>query len=180
LKSLSDYIILLDNVMPLDMCDQLIRTYDSCDNVLVRKNDTYNFCEVNMLGHPAFEPFRKNMMQLMQAVHNEYDRLTGYQMPETSSYEAPRIKKYEPNEGIFDWHIDCANIESSRRMLVMFWYLNTVEVGGHTAFDIGGEIEIPPKAGRVLCFPPNFMYKHKGAMPISGPKYVISSYVNLP
>ena len=55
-----------------------------------------------------------------------------------------------------------------------------VAEGGETIFDIGEEVAIKPEAGSVVCFPPTWQYPHKGATPISGPKYVISSYVWLP
>jgi prolyl 4-hydroxylase len=180
LKSLADYIIAVDGVMPLDMCEGLIEAYDKCEDIVIRSNDTYYFSEVNMLDNPAFEEFRDPMVQLMTIMHREYQKRTGNLMPDTEAYEAPRIKKYEPNEGIFDWHIDAADHASGRRLLVMFWYLNDVDEGGHTVFNIGQEISVAPRAGRVVCFPPNFMYPHKGATPISGPKYVVSSYVHLP
>jgi hypothetical protein len=62
----------------------------------------------------------------------------------------------------------------------MFWYLNDVEEGGETVFDVGQEVRVEPKAGTVCCFPPHWTFPHKGATPVSGPKYVISSYVWLP
>ena len=46
--------------------------------------------------------------------------------------------------------------------------------------DVGQEVKVEPKAGSVCCFPPHWTFPHKGATPISGPKYVISSYVWLP
>ena len=67
-------------------------------------------------------------------------------------------------------------------MLVMFFYLNDVEEGGETKFKFestGEELSIKPEAGSVVCFPPTWQYPHKGCTPISGPKYVISSYVQL-
>jgi hypothetical protein len=62
----------------------------------------------------------------------------------------------------------------------MFWYLNDVEEGGETIFDIGEEVTVKPKAGNVVCFPPYYLFPHKGCTPISGPKYVVSSYTLLP
>ena len=59
----------------------------------------------------------------MDKVHNVLrDRLICYEP--LKDYEAPRIKRYEPNEGIFDWHVDSFDEASAKRALVMFWYLN--------------------------------------------------------
>ena len=115
----------------------------------------------------------------MDKVHNVLrDKLVCYEP--LKDYEAPRIKRYEPNEGVFDWHVDSFDEASAKRALVMFWYLNDVKEGGETIFDIGEEVKVKPKAGTVCCFPPHWTFPHKGATPISGPKYVISSYVWLP
>jgi hypothetical protein len=189
IKSLADYIVHIKKAMPLEMCKNLIETYDSIhkEERVQRENKIMKFEEINMLDHPAFEPFRYPMGQLMQAVNNHYmklthnilrDRLPCYEP--LKDYEAPRIKRYEPNQGIFDWHIDAANQETGKRVVVMFWYLNDVAEGGETIFDVGEEIAIKPEAGSVCVFPPTWNYPHKGATPISNPKYCISSYVWLP
>lgn len=189
IKTLADYIMHLENIMPLDMCEDLIKTYDSVhkEERVQRENKIMKFEEINMLDHPAFESYRWSMGQLMQSVSKFYmdkthhilrDKLPCYEPME--DYEAPRIKRYEPNQGVFDWHIDAADQLSSKRVIVMFWYLNNVKEGGETLFDIGEEIAIKPKAGSVCIFPPTWNYPHKGATPISNPKYCISSYVWLP
>jgi hypothetical protein len=188
-KTLAEYILHLRDAMPLDMCRRLIETYDSVStsDQVSRKNKLYDFSEINMLDHDAFAEFREPMGKLMQAVNKFYmdkthnalrDKLVCYEP--MKDYEAPRIKRYEPNHGIFDWHIDAADQNSAKRAIVLFWYLNDVEVGGETIFDIGDEVAIKPEAGSVVCFPPTWQYPHKGATPISGPKYVVSSYVWLP
>lgn len=191
MKTLAEHILILPDAMPLDMCNALIETYNSVsksdEHYEKRDNAIYKFDEINMLNHSAFEDFRQPMGALMQGVNNFYmdkvhnvlrDKLVCYE--KFNNYEAPRIKRYEPNEGIFDWHVDSFDEESAKRALVMFWYLNDVEEGGETVFDVGQEIKVPPRAGSVCCFPPHWTFPHKGATPISGPKYVISSYVWLP
>ncbi len=181
MKRLGDYILLLNDVMPLDMCEKLIKTYDETKERVDRNTECFKFTEINIFNHSNFDEFKEPMTNLMQSVHKFYADKTGSKFfPETKAYEAPRIQRYEPKEGIFDWHLDSCNVESSRRLLVMFWYLNDVEEGGETIFDIGTEIKVKPKAGSVCCFPPNFLFPHKGATPISNPKYVVSSYVHLP
>ena len=189
IKTLADYIMFLKNVMPLEMCKELIETYDSVHKQerVYRKNKILDFEEINMLDNDAFEKFREPMGKLMHAVSKHYmenthnilrDRLPCYEP--LKDYEAPRIKRYEPNQGIFDWHIDAADQETGKRVIVMFWYLNDVKEGGETVFDIGQELKIPPQAGSVCVFPPTWNFPHKGATPISNPKYCISSYVWLP
>ena len=111
----------------------------------------------------------------MSGVYQRYSSQYKF-FPKTNAFEQPRIKRYEPNEGMFDWHCDATTKESSKRILVMFFYLNDVEEGGETMFS---DMSVKPKAGSVVCFPPTWQYPHKGCTPISGPKYVISSYVQI-
>ena len=191
MKKLKDYIIQFENVMAPEMCQNLIKTYDSIpksnDHHIHRSNRIFDFDEIDMTHHEAFRPYLPAMGKLMQRVNREYLRKTSNVLEERlqcyepfNDFECPRIKRYEPNQGVFDWHIDCANHDSAHRAVVLFWYLNDVEEGGETIFDVGEELIVKPRAGNVICFPPYYMFPHKGATPISGPKYVISSYVKLP
>lgn len=192
-KSLKDYIIHYEGILPKEFCEELIQTYDSIQSddplKVNRKNDFMNFTEVNMLDHHAFKNLSEQFIERMVAINHLYfdqtcknlkQRFQCYQS--FADYEAPRIKRYEPGTGVFDWHIDNADISSMRRALVMFWYLNDVEKGGETVFDMGDDetISIQPTQGSVACFPPFWNFPHRGNTPESGPKYVISSYVCLP
>ena len=55
------------------------------------------------------------------------------------------------------------------------WYLNDVENGGETEFL---NVSIKPKAGTLVVFPPLWMFPHKGNAPISGSKYLLSTYLH--
>jgi prolyl 4-hydroxylase len=56
------------------------------------------------------------------------------------------------------------------------WYLNGVEQGGETSFP-QLEFAVKPETGRLLMFPPYWMYQHQGLPPISGDKYILSTYL---
>lgn len=179
---IEDYIVVFDEAMPQELCDLLIDAYDNSQDKIVRKTEIMDFEEVNILDSKDFEHLRSAVTKMMQRCQEAYaQKVQPTIWPDNLVYEAPRIKRYEPNQGIFDWHIDAYDSGSAKRLLVMFWYLNDVIDGGETVFDLkGGNLSVKPKAGRVLCFPPNFMFPHKGATPTSNAKYVISSYVQLP
>ena len=182
MKSLTDYILTLDNVLPNEACETLIDIYDANEkDRIVRKDDVMDFAEINMLDSDAYGEFRGPFVKRMQSVAEFYKKHTNAFWPSRIAYEAPRVKRYEPNVGKFDWHIDSASAETGKRLLVMFWYLNDVVTGGETEFNLDGvEMKVPAKQGSVLCFPPNFLFPHRGTTPVSGPKYVISSYIQLP
>lgn len=77
----------------------------------------------------------------------------------------------------FDTHVDVGNHDSARRFLVMFWYLNTVEVGGETVFD-NISYSVNPVEGRLLMFPPMWMYPHSGKMAVSDDKLILGTYLH--
>ena len=59
--------------------------------------------------------------------------------------------------------------------ITYLWYLNDVETGGNTIFR---DFMIQPKRGSLLVFPPMWMFPHKGEPPISGSKYIMSTYLH--
>ena len=70
-----------------------------------------------------------------------------------------------------------ADYPSARRYLAFLFYLNDVQKGGQTEFRFHGRM-IRPEAGSVLVFPPTWEYPHIGLPPISGPKYIMSTYLH--
>jgi hypothetical protein len=62
------------------------------------------------------------------------------------------------------------------RLLTFIWYLNTVENGGETEF-FNGRIKIKPEKGKLLLFPSTWTYNHKGNIPISSDKYIVTGWV---
>ena len=56
------------------------------------------------------------------------------------------------------------------------FYLNDVKEGGETEF-YHQKIKIKPKAGTLVLFPAGFTHTHKGNMPISNDKYIITTWL---
>lgn len=86
------------------------------------------------------------------------------------------IKRYRAGQQErFQLHFDAANHVASR-YLVVLWYLNDVAEGGGTRFP-QLDIEVAARRGRLLLFPPYWMYQHEGSTPRSEDKYIISCYL---
>jgi len=105
--------------------------------------------------------------------------------PELMKYwDAPldtgyKFQRYLPGQGYFTPHVDGATYHtfpSCERVLGVVMYLNTVEEGGTTRFDLY-EQEVAARQGRVLLFPSNFNFVHTGMVPLSGRKDIISTFV---
>ncbi len=85
-------------------------------------------------------------------------------------HEGFRMARYNPGQ-LFNWHSD--NIGSSMsRVITAQWYLNTVDEGGETEF-LWHRKAIKPVEGRLIFAPVGWTYYHRGAPPVSGPKYTI-------
>lgn len=177
----TDYITVIDDVLSPDACEQLITKFEQHDHV-ARQEDYYKFAELNLHQSPDFKDECKSIQGAVTKLIKEYKAVHNASfMPDQFSLEQFRMKRYKPNgEDVFDWHSDVGDYKSARRFIVCLMYLNDVEEGGETAFDGKGEddesIVVKPKAGRLVMFPPTWMYPHKGKMPISGNKYIISTY----
>ncbi|MBI2381154.1 MAG: 2OG-Fe(II) oxygenase [Gammaproteobacteria bacterium] len=82
--------------------------------------------------------------------------------------------------GYHHWHSETypqnASCETLHRVLLFQYYLNDVAEGGETDFYYQ-ERKITPKAGRLIIAPAGFTHTHKGCVPRSGDKYVITSWI---
>lgn len=89
------------------------------------------------------------------------------------------MQKYEKNKGFFNYHQDFSSIYENKsiyyRVLVYILYLNDIDEGGETI--IWDDYKIKPKAGSLLFFPSTWTYPHKGNMPISHDKYIITGWL---
>ena len=180
---LKQFCIVVDNFLPEDICEKLINIFETNKLYHQRYDNNYipNFTQLNFTQHNDLNPNLHNEMikYMIQAV-----KYYSASVPESLfwkpgfSYEQLRIKKYN-NDSIdkFDTHIDAASSDTCKRFLALFWYLNDVEKGGETEFD-NFDLKISPKKGRIVMFPPTWMYPHKGNPPISDIKYLLSTYLH--
>ena len=94
-----------------------------------------------------------------------------------SLYAEPlRVKKYDIG-GQFSWHIDCNSAQNHSRCLAVQWYFNDVSEGGATEFE-DQKTAIACREGRLAFFPVSWTYRHRGAPPLSWPKYVCTTFIH--
>lgn len=174
-----------ENKLCPHLCDELIELFEKSDNkysgvtgsglnkkikdttdlllnnIENKKYDTelFNFLnnELKIYSKRLYDKFHNNFFSFNNIVDH------GYQM-----------QKYNKNEGFYKWHHDFSvykNFDS--RVLTFIWYLNDVDEGGETFF-LNGKIK--PKKGKFVLFPSTWTYLHKGNMPISNDKYIITGW----
>ena len=130
---------------------------------------------VSKLADASFEAlFRQQTLQYLDR-YNERVRLT-LPIPPRNRLENLRIKRYlADQDDQFQPHFDALDYTCNRYM-VFLWYLNDVAEGGQTEFcDL--DLRVDARAGRLLMFPPYWMYQHAGLPPRSSDKYIISTYL---
>jgi hypothetical protein len=86
------------------------------------------------------------------------------------------IQKYEKGCGKYVYHHDGrVDVEKKgNRVITYLWYLNDVTEGGETEFF--GNFKIKPEKGKILLFPANWSFPHRGKQPISSHKYIITGW----
>jgi hypothetical protein len=87
-----------------------------------------------------------------------------------------KIQHYRKDEGHFNWHFDALGPGGWDRQIAVVIYLNGVADGGETSFHRQNK-KIRPVAGDALFFPPFWTHLHRGEIPRSEDKYVISSFI---
>ena len=89
-----------------------------------------------------------------------------------------KVIRYEKGKGVFQWHADATGAKALARQVAIVLYLNDVPLGGETEFFHQG-IKIKPAAGQLLLFPVCWTYMHRGLMPESNHKYIVTSFLEL-
>lgn len=174
---LKHFVRCYDNVLHPEACEACVQLFEQNDDLLVVHRDEFKFAEINCttmlplvheLAFPSMYPYFERYAK---------DLGLTVEWPTDYAFEHLRMKRYLPNgTDEFPPHVDVADAQSATRFLVAFLYLNDVEEGGETLFPTM-QLSIKPKAGSLLMFPPLWPWLHAGARPISGPKYIVGTYL---
>ncbi|MFC0445635.1 2OG-Fe(II) oxygenase [Pseudidiomarina halophila] len=94
---------------------------------------------------------------------------------------AVQAQKYERGAGNYNyWHCEVfpekGSVEALHRSLLFMFYLNDVEVGGSTDFYYQNR-SIQPRQGRMVIAPGYFTHTHRGTVPESNDKYILTSWI---
>jgi hypothetical protein len=172
-KRIDDYIKIYDNVIDIKFCNRLIDYYDNSNPVFVDSNYKPKFHHLvidyglSMELIPLIKPVLKSYFESLNSLE---------WIPLEYAYEEFRIKKYRKGtDDCFLNHVDVTDHASAKRFLSFFIYLNDVSYGGETEF-VNLKKQIKPKAGRMLVFPPLWLFPHQGKPAISNDKYILGSY----
>lgn len=194
-NKIKDFIGIYDGYIPEEACDQaieLFKKYNEFNKVLSRftsegttqdiKDDKQLFCTPDILTEE--QGFSVNNLKLLLV---NFDIALRHYYIETNikKYTAEdiitdyvKIQKTLPSQGYHVWHVEHGQgRENEKRVLVYTIYLNTVEEGGETEFLYQSQ-RVKPVKGRIVIWPASFPYVHRGNPPLSGEKYILTSWIS--
>jgi len=186
-KKLTDLIRVYDSAMDLERCDAVIKMFDKNPDYheSVDRDLRPKFHQMNITSFTRdTEDFTSKDLDTHQFMVNAFttyaqlyctDLLVTDEHPAQYALEELRVKKYDPGTDQFAEHVDVGNHNSARRYLAFFLYLNTPEGGGQTKFPYL-DLTIEPVAGRMVVFPPMWMFPHAGLTCQGSAKYILSTY----
>ena len=182
---LLDYVKVYDKLVPDDFCQSILETFGKSDHQYIDREQRPTFTQLNLTQRlkaqdPLWVDKHKELEnRFVDAVELYMDELgLGPDFPNKYCFEEFRLKWYKPNNyDQFKEHVDIYDYNSAGRFLVVFLYLNDVAEGGETSFS-NLQLSVSPKRGRILIFPPTWMYRHAGLPPVSSDKYILGTYLH--
>lgn len=182
---LLDYVKCYDSLVTQEFCRTVIETFHESDSVYIDREQRPSFTELNISQRYLEKDI--NWMSIQKKLTDVFidavemymrDLDLGPDFPAKYVFEEHRMKMYQNNNyDQFKDHVDVGDYNSARRFLVCFLYLNDVKTGGETNFP-KLNYSISPECGRIAVFPPTWQWRHAGLPPISGPKYIVGTYLH--
>ena len=177
--SLADHVISFPDALPAAVCEALIGRFEaSTDQEARQRDDGHSFVQLDISRH--WPDQSKLLTQLFLSYFAQYKAAVNAEFwPPAFSFENLRIKRYLPNgrDG-FPPHVDVMGQAAAKRFMTAMIYLNAT-AGGETVFP-GLGLSIPPETGKLLAFPPIWLFPHAGLPPRVSPKYILHTYLCYP
>ena len=191
--NITNFIGVYDNYISEEECNKAIEVYE--------KHNKFNQT-INRIGSEKSSILQKQDQQFFVGEHNidvwweslktliinfdvawkHYKENTGADSVydgNNFNYTNLKIQKTLPTEGYHVWHIEHGQgYHNEARAFVFSVYLNDVEEGGETEF-LHFSKRVKPKRGRIVIWPAGFPYVHRGNSPLSGEKYILTSWIML-
>ncbi|MBU3020598.1 2OG-Fe(II) oxygenase [Aestuariibacter sp. A3R04] len=221
--SQTDFITVVDDVLPPELCKNIITAFENCSNLKQGQTgggvdvEKKRSMDVSFTQDPVFKPFLQDVMTrtgnaLLRYIDNHFYSLVGpigltVRHPSTGepvkltgdNYEEvgrPNLanlvnylfrigdintQRYAANKGGYPyWHSEIypqlPHNDALHRVLLFMFYLNDVEDGGETDFYYQ-QRSVTPKVGRMVIAPAGFTHTHRGQIPKSNDKYILTSWL---
>ena len=191
--NINNFIGVYDNYITAEECNIAIKLYEE-ENKFNNTINRIRFEQASVLKKQDQQFFAKPdnievwwdslkcMLLNYDIAFNHYIENTGAKGAydnEPFHFTHLKIQKTLPTEGYHVWHIEHGKgFKNEPRAFVFSIYLNDVEDGGETEF-LHFSKRVKPKKGRIVIWPAGFPYVHRGNPPLSGEKYILTSWMML-
>ncbi len=182
--SLKSFIRVYDADLEPEFCQKLLTSFAGLERFQQQNgrnlrgglaDSSWTELNVSRMSDAGFLSFFRLRIDHAVAAYNRDVQLT-IPVPNSPVISDLIMKRYRPaRDERFQLHFDAVN-HLANRYLVLLWYLNDVADGGETRFP-QLDVTVSARAGRLLMFPPYWMYQHEGIAPRSGDKYILSTYL---
>ena len=171
-----------DNIIPQALCERIIEQFNEQSSWVSHEpgwmdylgmyrqsrgqnEHSYNWVEecreLQTLVDLCYDNYRQDYDPYSMLPHRDF-LVEGY-----------RCKRYTQNEQEFKLHIDAGTSSNCSRYLGFLMYLNNSDAA--TEFPLQNQL-VQAREGRMVIFPPHWQFPHRGMMPRSGDKYIVSTY----
>ena len=184
-----------ENVLSKEICDDIINRFENdkknqisgitlsglnkdvkdTNDLMLSHHDEWKDIDtlINKVIYTQFELYRNQLTFINSEDGNE---IPIFMFPTQVGDTGYQIQKYKQNEGKYVWHTDNqVRANGKERLITFLFYLNDVDKGGETDFHYK---KIIPRTGKLLLFPATWTFTHRGIMPESSDKYIITGWIH--
>lgn len=153
-----------------------------CSQQIAQYIEKYFFSLISGIALTVQHPVTKKPVQLTADNFDEVGKSNVVNLMRYLFRLAPvNAQKYQQGQGNYGyWHSEIfpqtGENNALHRLFLFLIYLNDVDEGGETDFYYQGR-SFKPKAGSMIIAPCGFTHTHRGNIPISSDKYVLTSWV---
>ena len=149
---------------------------------LIRYIEQYYFALIGPIGLTVRHPKTGGPVKL---THDNFEEVGKPNLPNLVNYlfrvGRINVQRYQAGQGGYPyWHSEVypqlQHNDALHRLLLFMFYLNDVDEGGETDFYYQGR-SVKPKTGRMVIAPAYFTHTHRGNIPKSNDKYILTSWL---
>ncbi|MEW9797917.1 2OG-Fe(II) oxygenase [Alteromonas sp. CYL-A6] len=162
--------------------DQFMQVLQKTGEQMLKYIEEHYFALIGPIGLTVKHPETGEPVKLTQ---DNFEEAGKPNLPNLMNYlfriGQVNVQRYTANEGGYPyWHSEVypqpQHNEALHRILLFMFYLNDVDEGGETEFYYQGQ-SVKPKTGRMVIAPAGFTHTHRGCVPKSNDKYILTSWL---
>ena len=167
--SLCDFVHIYENNLSSENCELLISLFES--NSI---DSIYNLTDHRDIS-PEISALHNELVKTVVKIRDEYYQFCFKEVfPEIHAFEKFNINKISTEDEEVKVWVDIDSYEDARRFLAFTWYLNDNKAGQTSFLDL----TIQPEKGKLVVYPPFWLFPHKETPPVEEPKYVLTTYLH--